>query len=376
MSLRVALVRGPMYDHLYQIFDLAGVDVDIVVHEDHPTLNRRVAELLGAGASLDLISTHAKYAPSQAQWLRPLEGLIDADAVSELAPLAVSLCRFEQRLWCLPRLIDVRVLWVRSDRVEVPPDTWAQLEASSTVFGFPGRESGLFGTFFELVTGAGGRLFDDDGRPWMNSPEALDAISLLCELARRAPLQLVDWHYDDVDQALLAGRVDAAAAWPGAWGPISRSPLADNLVPHPYLAGPSRRVSYSGCHAWAIPRTATHVDEAIGMLHLLVGAEAQGLDATGGNMCAHTAALAAVPPVNDHDRRRLAITRRTIDEAMITYPPFEHFPDIEDAGWRAINEALRHRISAHEAAAHIQRRAEAVFAGTTTTEHQPCTPHR
>ena len=39
--LRVALVGGPMYDHLYPV--LHDRDVEVVVHEDHPTLNRRVA---------------------------------------------------------------------------------------------------------------------------------------------------------------------------------------------------------------------------------------------------------------------------------------------------------------------------------------------
>ena len=68
-ALRVALVGGPMYDDLYR---LLPDDVEIVVHADHPTLNRRVAELLAAGERIDLLSTHSKYAPSQAQWLQPL----------------------------------------------------------------------------------------------------------------------------------------------------------------------------------------------------------------------------------------------------------------------------------------------------------------
>ena len=38
MTLRVALVGGPMYDHLYDAF--APGEVEIVVHADHPTLNR------------------------------------------------------------------------------------------------------------------------------------------------------------------------------------------------------------------------------------------------------------------------------------------------------------------------------------------------
>src|SRR2546423_12044051 len=176
MILRVALVGGPMYDHLYGGEEaFAPGEVEVVVHADHPTLNREVAARLRAGERLDVIATHAKYAPSQAAWLRPLDDLVDASALGPLAPRALELCRFDGALLCVPRLIDVRVLWARADRVEKVPDSWTALVDSDVVFGFPGRESRLFGTFFELVVGLGGRLFDDDLRPPMGTPAAAHA---------------------------------------------------------------------------------------------------------------------------------------------------------------------------------------------------------
>ncbi|HEY1739705.1 MAG TPA: extracellular solute-binding protein, partial [Acidimicrobiia bacterium] len=249
--LRVALVGGPMYDHLYSGFPPGAVEV--VVHADHPTLNRRVAEMLRAGERIDVLATHSKYAPSQAQWLRPLDALIDPAALAELAPSAVDLCRFGGAVLCAPRLIDVRILWYRRERVGgAPPDSFAELVASDLRFGFPGRESGLFGTFFELVVGNGGELFDGSGRPTMVSDAAERAIETLRALAARAPADLTYWHYDEVDRALLDGRVDAAGVWPGGYGPI-RDHARGALAPAPYPSGPVRRVSYAGCHAWAIP---------------------------------------------------------------------------------------------------------------------------
>jgi hypothetical protein len=92
-----------------------------------------------------------------------------------------------------------------------------------------------------------------------------------------------------------------------------------------------------------------------------MGGDAQRLDAEGGNICAHEAALAAVEPVDDTDRRRLHITRRTIDEAMICYPPLVRFPAVEDAGWGAIQAAIQGRIDAPAAARAIQQQAEAAL---------------
>ena len=215
----------------------------------------------------------------------------------------MELCRFDGALLCAPRLVDVRVLWARTDRVATVPDTWAELLDGEVVFGFPGRESGLFGTFFELVVGAGGALFDATGRPTMATPEAVWAVEALCRLAARAPSDLPDWHYDGVDAALLSGRVDAAAAWPGGWGAIRASAHADVLAPALYPAGSARRVSYSGCHAWAIPTTCGDLDGAVALVTELLGRDAQARDAAGGNMCAHLGALAAVDPENDTDRR-------------------------------------------------------------------------
>ncbi|MFN8021717.1 MAG: extracellular solute-binding protein [Acidimicrobiales bacterium] len=357
MTLRVALVGGPMYDHLYRLLDVPGTpEVEIVVHADHPTLNAEVAARLGAGERLDVIATHSKYAPSQAAWLRPLDGLVDT---GELAPLAVDLCRFDDRQYCVPRLIDVRILWAHADRVTTAPDTWAALADGSVVMGFPGRESGLFGTFFELVVGAGGRLFDDDGRPCIDSPEAVAAVDTLCAVAAKAPADLPDWHYDQVDRALLDGRVDAAGAWPGAWGAIREIAA---LEPHPYPAGPRRRVSYAGCHAWAIPTTCADVPGALELVRRLTSYEAGALDAAGGSVCAHVAAFSDVEPTDDRDRRRLAITADTIATAMITYPPHVRFPEVEDAGWRSIRAALCGELSAAQAVHEVQRVALEVLA--------------
>lgn len=345
-----------MYDHLYRV--LNDADVEIVVHADHPTLNRAVADMFGRGERLDVISTHSKYAPSQSEWLLPLDDLVDP---SELAPLAVDLCRPAQDLMCVPRLVDVRIMWWRRDRLSSPPDTWTALVESAIAFGFPGRESGLFGTFFELVTGAGGRLFDDAGRVTISSPQADAAVETLSRLARHIPSDLPNWHYDQVDQALLDGQVDASGVWPGGWGAIRDSAIADLLEPALYPAGSHRRVSYSGCHAWAIPSTCDDPGRSAELVARLVGREASAIDAAGGNVCAHVGAFEAVKASSAVDARRLQLTAETIRSSMITYPPHSRFPDVEDFGWRTINEVLRGRRSANDAVRAIHEHASSLI---------------
>lgn len=361
MTLRVARVGGPMYDGLYRVLD--DFDVEVIVHADHPTLNRRVAELLRRGERIDVLSTHSKYAPSQAQWLRPLDDLVDASAIAALAPKAVELCRFQGRLLSAPRNIDVRVLWANRAllRSHGVPASWDELASSGLSFGFPGRESGLFGTFFEIVVGRGGRLFDDNLHPNFITNEARCAVETLLTVARNAPADLPDWHYDQVDAALGSGRVALAAAWPGATEALRASAQGVQLEPHPYLAGPLGVRSYAGCHSWAIPATCGDLDGARRLVHRLCSGEANGIEAESGAVCAHVDVFAAVRGRDEIDARRLAITRRTIADGMITYPPLVRFPEIEDAGWGALHRALRGELDTDAVLVEMQRVAERVM---------------
>ncbi len=352
--LRVALVGGPMYDGVYDLFQ---EDVEVVVHADHPTLNRAVAERLAAGERLDLISTHGKYAPSQARWLRPLDDLLAPAALEPLAPLAVNLCRFRGDLLCVPRNIDVRVLWWRTDLLAAAPATWAEVEAAPGAFGFTGRESGLFGIFYELVAGAGGRLFDDDGAPTLTGRAATEAVALLQRLAAKAPSDLPSWHYDDVDEALLGGRVAMAAAWPGGYERIRRSDRYNTLAPAGYPGGRS----YSGCHAWAIPTTCGDLPGAVALLERLTSIEAGRAEAAAGGIPAHTAALAEHEPVDAVDSARLRVTVTTIAEGMLTYPPLERFDAVEDAAWGALHDAICGERSPVDAVAAMQNAAEEIL---------------
>ena len=43
---------------------------------------------------------------------------------------------------------------------------------------------------------------------------------------------------------------------------------------------------------------------------------------------------------------------------MITYPPLARFPEVEDAGWGAIHDALRGATTPAEATKRIQAAAE------------------
>lgn len=349
-----------MYDALYKPF---LDDVEVVVHADHLTLNARVAELLAAGERIDVLSTHGKYAPSQRPWLRNLDDLVDPAALRALEPGAVELCRDRGDLLCTPRNVDVRVLWWRSDRMTRAPDTFAELIESAAVFGFTGRGSGLFGMFYELVVGSGGQLFDARHSPALDDDLATSALATIRSLGRRCPTGpggIASWHYDALDDALGAGMVDCAPAWPSATSALRSSAAGQFLLPALYPAGPQRRVSYSGCHGWAIPTTCGDLDGAVALVERLCSPEFHRLEASLGGIPARTDVLEALVPLDAVDAQRLAVTRATIAEAMITYPALERFPRLEDNGAAAITAVLTGDMGISAAVTLIQRELAAV----------------
>jgi multiple sugar transport system substrate-binding protein len=372
--IRIALVGGPMYDPLYEGIPRferdVGVAVEVVARLPHPELNAWVKDAFASGdADIDLLSTHTKYAPSQAQWLAPLDDLVAPEHIDDLLARPLALSRIDGRLMQVPRNIDVRLLHYRRDLLDSgPPATWTELAERATDlttesvsgFLFPGRDSGLFGTFYELLVGAGGELFDEALRPAFSSPAGVWAMSFVADLhhARRVtPRALPDWHYDEISAAFREGRAAMVCDWPGGYH-LYRDPatcrVADRVDLALLPAGPTGvSAAYGGCHSFAIPRTSRNPGAGAELLTFLTSSEAQLGEARRGAIPCRSSALARVRqeakerPLDAARWQLLAATEAT----MIVPPRFAAYPQCEDAIWRAAQQAMIGAWSAEEAVA-------------------------
>ena len=351
-----------MYDGLYRLFDRLDVQSSPA---DHPTEPRR-GRSARPRRRVDALDA-PKYAPSQSRQLRPLDELLEPmrRAAGAGSRRALSLPR---RALCAPRNIDVRVLWANRRMVGegAVPAAWDGLVDSLDVR-LPGTRVRLFGVLRDRHRAGRAPVIplDDALRPTLATDAGRYAVDTLVGLAQRAPSDLSEWHYDQVDAALADGRVALAAAWPGATRALRGSTSGQALAPFPYLSGQLGLRSYAGCHAWAIPTTCADVDGAVQLIRRLCSADAHGLEAASGAVCAHTGVFASVRGADEIDARRLEITRRTIAGGMITYPPLVRFPQIEDAGWAALRRALRREVERDAALAEMQIAAARVLAEAT-----------
>ena len=331
--------------------------MEAVVAPSHPELNERIAEEFGSGeASYDLISTHAKYAPSQRDWLTPLDDDLEEAELAAFAPRPLELASIDGSLYGVPRNLDVKLLYHRTDLVTEPPSSWEGLQdeaarlRSEEVYGFvfPGKESGLFGHFFELHAMAGGRMFEESGppAPRLNDEAGRWALALLKDLsARAAPEETPHWHYDEVAACFREGRAAMSTDWPGGFYTYedpATSAVVGSYDVALYPEGRAGRSIYSGCHTFAIPVTTRDRPAAVELLRFLTSRESQALEARLGTLPARTDALEdarAEAPDGSLAQRRWGLLEEAQEAALIP-PKHENYPAVEDAVWQGVREAL------------------------------------
>ncbi len=361
MSLKVLVVGGPMYDPLYtrlpEFEEREGIEVQVVRAADHPDLNERIEEEFGSGtAAYDLISTHTKYAPSQVQWLTPLDEDLDDSELETFNPRTLSLARIDDNLYGTPRNLDIKLLLYRTDLMSEPPGSWeALLEIATRLksaehygFAFPGKESGLFGHFFELHAMAGGTMFESSGppAPRMNDEAGRWALGLLKDLYERAaPPETPDWHYDEVAACFREGKAAMSTDWPGGfytYADPDQSDVAGRFDVALYPEGRAGRYIYSSSHTFAIPATVRDRPAALALLRFLTSRESQAFEAKLGTLPARSDALRDVrdeAEAGSLSAKRWDLLEQAQEVALIP-PKHPNYPAVEDAIWEGIREAL------------------------------------
>ena len=389
-GLRVALVGGPMYDGLYNAIPQferdTGITVEIGAKMLHPDLNDHIEDVYTRGAGdYDLIATHNKYVPSQKEWILPLDDHIGPDERDAFLPSAIEMSTVEGNLLGLPRCIDVRLLYYRRDLIEDPdnrarfkaefgrelgvPQTWAEfgevarcLASPPDLFGahYPGRFSGLFGTWYELMAMAGGKLMNENNEPVFDDEAGRWALGFLRDLHltwKTTPPNLPDLYYDDVAQGFCDGHTAMVTDWPGGYHRYcdpATSKVGDLFDVALCPEGPAgiRRL-YSGMFMFAIPKSVTDLPAALALLRFLTNEENQFAEAMSGALAVRSSVQARVEekavPSSREERRLRQLSESA--NCMLKVPKTAWYPQMEDTLWQAVQSAIVGERSVEEALA-------------------------
>jgi multiple sugar transport system substrate-binding protein len=396
-ELHLALIGGPQYDGLLDLLPAFEQRTGYRLHVDvclpHVELNERMAKDLGTeDGRYDLISTHTKYCPSQADHLHSLDEWVDADELSDFVPRVLELCRIargtdptHERLMQLPRNFDARLLFYRADLISAP-QTWDEAAAQMVQhtrdnfygFAFPGRHSGLFGTFYELLGMAGGDLFDAGLNPIFNSEAgewALNYLYRVHTVDRLTPPDLIEnWYYDEISERFRDGDVLMVGDFPGFYGLYQKRETCkvfDQFDVAVYPAGPAGiRKSYAGGHSFAIPKAAHDPQGGLALARYLTSPEVQWQEASAGG---HTpvrqsifekikASQSGQSPAAIRDVKRMAALEETISQYAMVPPKFAKYPLIEDILWSGVQEAMTGKYKAKETLLLMEKQVREVLA--------------
>ncbi|KAG0239786.1 hypothetical protein B0O80DRAFT_455072 [Mortierella sp. GBAus27b] len=432
-TLRIAVVGGPQYDRLYERLELfeqeTGCRVQIVFRGSHPELNDYLAstfqcydpKLLGsslfpvAPPELDLISTHIKYAPSQTHFLQELDNHISEQEQGEFLDAALQASRVHGKLVQLPRMVDSRVLFYRADVLEAigvsPPETWQDVlsiaiavhkaaipveslssTSDSTLdlmhgYVFPGKLSGLFGTFYELAMMEmqdTETLFDRENRPVFEESVVVRVLKYMRELVstHAVPQDIHKHYFDQVSSLFSEGQVAMVADWPSFYGEMKQKlktlqPMARIKVMRYPIGANGRRSAYSGMHSFAIPKSCRYPKQALQLLKFLVRDDQQWIEASkSGSFPTKKAVLQRLEqgieskrmsgddstgqqhPDVQLDSERLACLQATVENDMAMFPHLRSYPELEDALYVMIQDAMMGHLSPEEAAQRMRAVAQ------------------
>jgi multiple sugar transport system substrate-binding protein len=387
-ELQAALISGPAYDPLYACLPAftaaTGVKVNIAFSGDHPALNHHLANL--ADVPYDLVSTHTKYAPSQLEFLAPLDELLSKEALEDFVPLLLELARVDGLFYGVPRNIDVRLLHYRTDLIDSPPATWDQLLSLARKlnrppacygFIFPGRESGLFGTFFELAEMAGAKLFPDDLVPDIVNDGGRWALGFLraCYAEGLTPRELPEWHYDKVHECFRSGMAAMVGDWPGYYSlyrDTKTSAVHDRFGLSPYPAGPNdKSLSYGGGHTFALTRRGAQKPAALELLLHLTSTEQQLSEARQGCVPVRKSVMKQMQHEADAaNRARLTMLAQVIADQILIPPKFGRYPEVEEVLWRTVQQAYLGEIGIDEALESMTRQISQIVAATDLAQNR------
>ena len=357
-----------------------GIEVEVAFRGDHPTLNEHLAGL--PAVSYDLVSTHTKYAPSQTTFLAALDDLLTPADREDFVPRLLDLASIGGHLYSLPRNVDLRLLHVRTDIVPRLPRTWDELiEVARAVsrpphfygFVFPGMESGLFGTFYELAEMGGAELFPADLVPQIENAGGRWALNFLrtCYVEKLAPPEIVEWHYDKVHDFFRDGHAAMVGDWPGYYADYcdpNTSKVHDRLTLVRYPVGPvGESLVYGGSHTFALTKQGAPKAEALALLRFLVAPEQQLVEARQGSVPVRKSTMGVVQA----EAAPVAKARwETLEAAMhgVVIPPkFARYPEVEEVLWKTVQAAMTGRLSVDAALTQMTRQIRAIVSDETKT---------
>ncbi|MGE0157775.1 MAG: ABC transporter substrate-binding protein [Gemmatimonadales bacterium] len=234
---------------------------------------------------LDVIWT-AEFAA--AGWIRPLDAF--SPETEAFFPAAIEASRWRDSLYAMPWFVDVGLLYWRTDLLDAPPATYAELASRAregmrrggVPYGFVwqgARYEGLVTVFVEHLHAFGGSILDAGGAVRVDGEAAVRALEFMRDALGAGgitPADALAWQEEQTRFAFQNGEAVMMRNWPYAAALLagSGSRVADRFSVAPLPAGPGgARASALGGQQLAINAHSDEPDAAWRLIAFLTSRE-------------------------------------------------------------------------------------------------------
>lgn len=380
-KLRVKLNGGnqhhPLYARIGQWEAATGAKVEIVSEKIFADLDKEIKQDIASGTlNWCVASNHTSFAPQYVDIYVNLNDHIPRQERDKFVPRTLESATVNGVLTALPRDSDISGLYYQKSLFAdpqnqkkfkekygydlAPAQTWAQFKDQAIFFtnppdrygtAFVGKDEGLTGRFFEMLTVNGGEFFDKNYKPAFNSQVGVDALQWFVDLynAKAVPAGTVNYYWDDLGQGFASGSEAINIDWSG-WAAFFNDPANSKVANNVGIAQApkgttGKRSGWSASHAFSITKTCDNIPAAVSFLLFMTDFESQMLEARTGLLPTRKDAWAAIVKEfqdnkNTYMSEIMASFQKSMTEDSFTPPLIPQWLEVSNALWPELQAAI------------------------------------
>ncbi|HWM07765.1 MAG TPA: ABC transporter substrate-binding protein [Solirubrobacteraceae bacterium] len=303
------------------------------------------------------------------QWIYDLTPYVETRK-QELIPATLGSVDYEGKLWGMPHQTNAAFLYYRTDQVSEPPKTWQEVyeqgAAENGVVYQGAPYEGLTCDFLEVAFAAGGQVLSEDGKSAViDSPENEKALQLMVDGVEDgvAANGVTTYMEEEARRYFESGRATFMRNWPYAYelGQAKGSKVRGkfDVAPLPSFEGGGRAAILGG-HNFVISVYSENAGAALKWIDYATNREQQLATLRDYSQAAVLADVYDDPAV----RKKFPFApqlRDAVSQAK-SRPVSPVYPQISQAIYENVSEALNGRMTPKEALAQAQAQIEDALA--------------
>jgi multiple sugar transport system substrate-binding protein len=302
------------------------------------------------------------------KWIYDMSPYVESRK-GDLIPATLETVTYDGKTWGMPQQTDSAFLYYRTDQIDAPPETWqAVYDAAKQNDGIVYQGApyeGLTCDFLELAFAAGGEVLSEDGKTAViDSPENVKALQFMVDGVKDgiAANGVTTYMEEESRRYFESGKATFMRNWPYAYslGQKKGSKVAGkfDVMPFPMFEGADKAAILGG-HNLVISQFSKNPGAALKLVDFLTSAEQQ-VQMFRDYSLAPTIA-AAYDDADVQKKYKFATDLKESVAQARSRPVSPVYPQISQAIYKNVNEALAGKVSAEDAMKNAQTQMQSAL---------------